>query len=48
MDSHGKQEKICVWSKPWENNFMSLTTLDGRNVIEGGIIDSNEDGDDLE
>lgn len=29
--------KICVWSKVWENNFLRLTTSDGRVFVSGGI-----------
>ena len=34
-DSEETQE-YCVWSKPWDNNFMELTLADGTKITQGG------------
>ena len=29
-------EEYCVWSQPWNNNFMELTLPDGSKISQGG------------
>jgi hypothetical protein len=36
-DQHGKDsnsEEICVWSQPWMDDFLQLTTQDGTVVTQ--------------
>ena len=33
-----KTEEYCVWSQPWNNNFMQLTLPDGTKLVSGGSV----------
>ena len=35
--SVSNQIELCVWSKVWENNFLSLTKPNGEVVVSGGL-----------
>ncbi len=35
--SVSSQIELCVWSKVWENNFLSLTKPNGEVVVSGGL-----------
>jgi len=30
-------EEICVWSKPWENDFLEFIGPDGKAYVKGGF-----------
>jgi hypothetical protein len=29
--------ELCVWSKPWENNFLRVKRPNGEVVVSGGL-----------
>ena len=32
-----RKTEICVWSKPWENNFLQVRRPDGSVIKAGGL-----------